>query len=558
MDDARGAAAHGTTAPPEPAAHDTRSCDALLRAILDFVIEFDATTLRIHRLDSRARQLLRLAEETAPDSLAVSDLMRGETLPILLYQILPQLQRGTPWRGNLHLRRGDGSDLHVLAVAMMGAQPGGADTVTLGAIDRTDVARLVDALRHEEALLSSLLETIPDSVYFKDLQSRFVRVSTALARKSNCTPEAMVGQTDFDRFSVEHASQAYRDEQQIIRTGQGIVDFEEKETWPDGRVTWVSSSKLPLRDSSGRIIGTFGISRDITARRLAETERQQMEIQLNLAQKMESIGRLAAGIAHEVNTPTQFINDNTHFLVEATGNLEGMIKAYRRLLETASAHEPLRAEVETVRTAERAAELDYFLGEMPRTLEQTLEGVARIARIVRSLKEFSHPGSPETSPADINHTIEVAINVTRHEWKYVAEVDTDLAPDLPLTPCILDEFNQVLLNLIVNAAQAIADAVGDSGRKGRITLRTRLEGDWVRVDVEDTGTGIPKEVQPRIFEPFFTTKSVGKGTGQGLALVHSVIVKKHAGRVSFTSTPGHGTTFHVFLPIKPAESKVAP
>ncbi|MBE2216257.1 MAG: PAS domain-containing protein [Opitutaceae bacterium] len=530
----------------------------MLDVLLDLLIEFEPAGLTVLSIDPKGRALLGLADGPL-NGLKMSALLSGESLTVLLYQVMPRLASGAPWRGDFDLLRGGASTLHVHAV--FSASPATATTpfITLGAIDRTDVTHLLTALSHEQTLLSSLLASIPESVYFKDLHSRFLRVSTAMARKTKSTrPEDLIGLSDFDRFSEEHATQAYRDEQEIIRTGQGIIDFVEKETWPDGHVTWVSSTKLPLRDSSGRIIGTFGISRDITARKRAEEERQQLEIQLNLAQKMESIGRLAAGIAHEVNTPTQFINDNTHFLVDAMRQIGGVIAAYRALRSTAADHAPCQAAAEAARVAEEQGELDYFLEEIPRTLEQTLEGVARIAKIVRSLKEFSHPSSPEKTPADINHAIEVAVNVTRHEWKYVADIQTDLAPDLPQVPCILDEFNQVLLNLIVNAAHAIGDVVGDSGVKGRITLRTHMVGDFVRIDVQDTGTGIPPEAQPRIFQPFFTTKAMGKGTGQGLAMVQTIVVKKHQGRVSFTTEPGAGTTFHVDLPLVPAQIPPSP
>jgi len=524
----------------------------LLRFILDMLIEFDPESLAVRSIDPHGRELLGIGPDEPLDAIPMSTLVRGETLTVLLYQILPRLASGDPWRGDFDLFRRDGTSLHVHAV-FTGTPTAETDrVVSMGAIDRTEVAQLLSALRHEQTLLNSLLNSVPESIYFKDLKSRFIRVSSAMARKTGSgRAESLIGLSDFDRFTAEHAEQAFRDEQEIIRTGEGFADLEERETWPDGSVTWVSSTKLPLRDASGRIIGTYGISRNITERKQAEEERRQMEVQLNLAQKMESIGRLAAGIAHEVNTPTQFINDNTHFLVDAMRQLTAVAAAQRALRTVAAAHEPCREAAEAARLAEEQGELDYFLEEIPRTLEQTLEGVARIAKIVRSLKEFSHPGSPEIKPADVNHAIEVAVNVTRHEWKYVADVETDLAPDLPQVPCMLDEFNQVLLNLIVNAAHAIGDVVKDSGAKGVITLRSRLHEGYVRVDVQDTGTGIPPEVQKRLFEPFFTTKAMGKGTGQGLAMVQTIIVKKHQGRVSFTTSPGAGTTFHVDLPLNP-------
>ena len=179
-----------------------------------------------------------------------------------------------------------------------------------------------------------------------------------------------------------------------------------------------------------------------------------------------------------------------------------------------------------------------------------MEGLNRVASIVHSLKEFAHPKSPELTPVDLNRIIETSLIVSRHEWKYVAEVVTELAPDLPPVPCVADEFNQVILNLVINAAHAIGDALkARGGDRGKIFVRTRHEAPWAIVEVEDTGTGIPDEVRDRVFEPFFTTKAVGKGTGQGLAIVHAVVVKHHHGTIDLTTKPGRGTTFTIRLPL---------
>ncbi|MDD4347630.1 MAG: ATP-binding protein [Opitutales bacterium] len=410
----------------------------------------------------------------------------------------------------------------------------------------------------ETLFLNVLLESVPDAFYFKDSQSRFLRLSSAMVEKFGFKDEHdLIGKTDFEVFSNEHATQAFEDEQRIMRTGKGIVDFEEKETWPDGSVTWVSSTKLPLRNTDGKIIGTFGISRDITARKRAEEERHSLEIQLQLAQKLESIGRLAAGVAHEINTPMQFIADNTHFLLESFTSIAELLKRYHQLLKEAGEVDAqrLRSITGELTELERCCDVEYLLTEFPTALNQTQEGIARISRIVQSLKEFSHPGKSEKHLADLNHAIESAITVTRHEWKYVSEIITDLDPKLPAVPCLIDPFNQVMLNLIINAANAIEEAAETNPGKGSIVIRTRIDGPWVLIEVEDTGTGIPEEIRPHIFEPFFTTKDPGKGTGQGLAIVQSVIVKQHGGTVSFESKEGQGTTFRLRLPIRPPSTE---
>lgn len=363
----------------------------------------------------------------------------------------------------------------------------------------------------------------------------------------------MIGKTDFDRFTAEHATPAFEMEQQIMRSGESVLDVEEKEVRADGRVTWVTTSKFPLRDGDGEIVGTFGISRDVTEKKLAEAERRELEAQRHLAQRMESIGGLAAGIAHEINTPTQFVTDNMHFLRNSFAQLAELLKACDDLRTAAAAAGPeLRAQADAVAKLRTDVELDYLLAEIPQTLAQSLEGLRRVARIVGSLKEFSHPNNANCATADINHVIETAVNVTRHEWKYVAEIVCELSPDLPTVPCVVDEFNQVMLNLIVNAAHAIGDAAkqrSDGHVMGKITIRTRREGDWVIVEVGDTGTGIAEAHRARVFEPFFTTKEVGRGTGQGLTIVHRVITKRHHGTVSFETEVGQGTVFTLRLPL---------
>ena len=200
------------------------------------------------------------------------------------------------------------------------------------------------------------------------------------------------------------------------------------------------------------------------------------------------------------------------------------------------------------------ADLDYLLDEIPRSLNQTLDGVRRVAKIVQAMKEFSHPGGDEKAPIDINHAIDTTLTVARNEWKYVAEVKTEFDRSLPLVPCLAGEFNQVILNLVTNAAHAISDKNGNSGQMlGQITIRTRREENWAEVQIEDTGCGVPESNRSRVFELFFTTKEVGRGTGQGLALAHTIIVKKHGGQIWFQSEEGRGTTFFVRLPLGKVE-----
>ncbi len=288
---------------------------------------------------------------------------------------------------------------------------------------------------------------------------------------------------------------------------------------------------------------------DITARLAAEAEKQRLHVQLAKAHKLESVGQLAAGVAHEINTPTQYLGDNLHFVKGSLPSMWTLVHAYRDAAKAES--EPARAAALAAADALAAKlDVDYLAEEMPRAIEQALEGAEQIAGIVSAMKAFCHPGRPEKESVDLNAAVENTVNVSRNEWKYVAKVDCDLARDLPRVMCNGNEIKQVLLNLIVNAAQAIEEKYGTrSGIRGTIRLTTRRAGDFAEIEVRDDGPGIPEHVMPRLFEPFFTTKGVGKGTGQGLAIAHSIIADGHDGEIAIQSEPGSGTAFVLRLPL---------
>ena len=280
------------------------------------------------------------------------------------------------------------------------------------------------------------------------------------------------------------------------------------------------------------------------------TERKLLEEQLRQAQKLEAIGQLAAGIAHEINTPTQYVGDNTRFLKDSWGAIAALLDLGRTVRQQAgrgSVSQELMARFDQL--AEQS-DMDYLLAEIPKAIDQTLDGVQRVAKIVQGMKEFSHPGSEEKRAIDINKAIETTITVARHEWKYVATVETHFDESLPLVPCLIGDFNQVVLNLIINASHAVAAAVENGSiERGTITIATRRDGEWAEVSIQDNGNGIPEKIRSRIFEPFFTTKPVGKGTGQGLSLAHSAIVTRHRGQIWFQTETGNGTTFFIRLPL---------
>jgi signal transduction histidine kinase len=301
-----------------------------------------------------------------------------------------------------------------------------------------------------------------------------------------------------------------------------------------GNLHTVFTVKTPVVNEQGEVIGVLGVFTDITERKRVEESLRESERQLRLAQKLESIGQLAAGIAHEINTPVQYIGDNAQFL---SGAFQDLFRVIER--QTSAAADP-------------AADVDvpYLRSEIPNAVAQIQEGVGRVATIVRAMKRFSHPGPAEKIPMNIHQGIESTILVSRNEWKYVADLTTDFDPEMPPIPCVAGEFNQVILNLIVNAAHAIADVVKEYGGKGAIRIGTRKNGDFAEIRVTDTGGGIPEAIRSKVFDPFFTTKAVGKGTGQGLAIAHSVIVQKHRGTIRFESEDRKGTTFVIQLPLE--------
>jgi PAS domain S-box-containing protein len=304
-----------------------------------------------------------------------------------------------------------------------------------------------------------------------------------------------------------------------------------------GNQLHVLVNTAPLYGSDQKFAGWEGCIADISMLKQTLQERDRLEDNLRQAQKLEAIGQLAAGIAHEINTPTQYVGDNLRFLKESFGELSTLLAQV--VMVGGEPASKLLSE----------ADFEYLKEEIPRALTQSLEGVDRVAKIVRAMKEFSHPAREKTA-TDLNRAIQSTITVASNEWKYVADIEMDLDAQLPAVHCSPAEFNQVILNIVVNAAHAITDVVGDGGNgKGKITVRTRAEGEWAIVEIGDSGSGMPPHIQQRIFDPFFTTKEVGKGTGQGLAIAHNVIVDKHGGTIKVTSTPGAGTTFTIRLPI---------
>jgi signal transduction histidine kinase len=293
---------------------------------------------------------------------------------------------------------------------------------------------------------------------------------------------------------------------------------------------------------------TTGQHKVLRGMMLVVTDQRRLESDLAQAQKLESVGRLAAGVAHEINTPVQFVSDSVSFVREAMEDLSEIVDKYRELRNATEQGAGVAAAAKAAEEAEDNADLDYILENAPVALDRARDGLGRVAAIVRSMKEFAHPDRKEMTQSNLNQAIQSTLVIASNEYKYVADVEMTLG-DLPLVNCYAGEINQVVLNLIVNAAHTIGDVVKGTDKKGKIRVATRVLDDTVEISIGDTGKGIPVDVRSRIFDPFFTTKEVGKGTGQGLAIARNVVVEKHGGTLHFETELGVGTTFFIRLPI---------
>lgn len=386
-----------------------------------------------------------------------------------------------------------------------------------------------------------------------------VYCNQAIADRHGYRREELIGQS-VRMIAPKWSAERYQEIRATFQAGKE-VRFEDEITPVSGDSFWMGVSIKPIFDANGVLTHTMSIGADITARRAEQSkqrelqeqliaemkERERILIELRTAQKLESVGRLAAGVAHEINTPIQYVGDSLYFLRSAFDDINRLIDTCRGAIDTLAGDPAAATAREAMTAAAAAIDLPFLLEEMPKAFERTFEGTARVAGIVRAMKEFSHPDATEFSSADINHALQTTLIVATNEYKYLARIETQFA-ELPPVICNIGELNQVFLNMIVNAAHAIADA-GKDISTGMISISTAVAGEQVEITFRDNGCGIPQENLDKIYDPFFTTKEVGRGTGQGLAITRSIVMDKHGGEVHATSELGVGTQFRIRLPI---------
>ncbi len=437
-----------------------------------------------------------------------------------------------------------GSDGQNRMVEIMAARVSGCSGWHVQIVARDVTRRESDAARLR--LLTVALESAAEAIVITNAAGTIEWVNESFTRLTGYSREEAVGGNPRLLRSGRQDEAFYREMWGQI-SGGSVWSGRLRNRRKNGEHYTERMTITPVRSQGGQITHFIAIKQDITEEIARESQRAH-------TQKLESIGQLAAGIAHEINTPTQYVSDNTRFLKDSVGDLLKLVERFSEMLRPGAERLDWSTRAATLQEALAEAEIDFLREEIPKAIEQSLEGLERVTRIVRAMKDFSHPTRDELMPADLNKAIDSTVTVARNEWKYVADLSLDLDSRLPLVPVSLGDFNQAILNLVVNAAHAIEDVPGRGTSKGRIVISTRRVDGHVEIRVADSGTGIAPEHRDKVFDHFFTTKRVGRGTGQGLAVARAVIVDKHKGALTFETEPGVGTTFIIRLPLPAAAS----
>jgi PAS domain S-box-containing protein len=408
----------------------------------------------------------------------------------------------------------------------------------------TDVRRLVTSVAEQKAHLEDIFESMAELVAVCGPDGTILSANRAIFATLGYQERELLGRPIDELLQTSSF-------EELQRRARSLAPATEK-VGPS--ITLRTKDGLPIPVLASATIlsaraGTVTAAGDLLLVLQDLREWQRLEDELRQAQKLESIGRLASGIAHEINTPVQFVSDSLAFIAVASRDLMALVEK-NRLFDGMTPQALADFRRQTLEL-EETLDYPYLVENLPPALGRMTEGLQRIASIVLSMKQFAHPDQKQRTMVDLNAAVQSTITIARGEYKYVADLETDLG-ELPLIACFAGELNQVVLNILVNAAHAIGDLVKGTDQRGRIVVRTHREGEDAIISVSDTGGGIPQLARDRIFEPFFTTKEVGRGTGQGLAIARSVVVDKHGGTLTFETEVGKGTTFFIRLPINEA------
>lgn len=460
---------------------------------------------------------------------ALDHLLRGVYLPMSVYGV----PSGAEFRFIEHAGWVVFEDIFLVLACLRGSAEARlmserqAEVEEAKAVVETAVLKRTEELRHSELNKTAIFNNALDGIAMFEADGTVTELNQAA----------------MDMFQIAPGTQCELSD--LVELDSSLGDG--PKTWVLGQhIEWVgrrtNGETFPLEMATSRV--TLGNRECYTAIFRDQSERKQMQFRLNQATKLESLGNLAVGVAHEINTPNQYIGDNIVYVTEAFRQIGEFIE------NAMPADGDSSPEAEALRAKAEKLDMEFHMEEVPAALNQALDGVSRVGTIVQAMKEFAHPGTSAFTTLNVNHLLENTMTVTRNEWKSVAATNLNLDPDLPTMQGHSGELGQVFLNLIVNACHAIAD--NHSGTLGQLTISSRLEGEEIVVEIADDGAGIPDTVRDKIFDPFFTTKGVGIGTGQGLSVVHNIIVRNHGGHVGFTTEVGQGTTFHVRLPLRPA------
>jgi two-component system NtrC family sensor kinase len=530
----------------------------VLEEVRDFIIMTDEELQEVFHANLAAKEVLGFPEGSA--DLAgkwLRELFPKDLLNLLFSSIRDALREGRVWSGETRLVQRDGTRIPVsVQVNLHGGQDeGGNRFVSMVIRDITELKRTQESLERQEAFYRLITENTSDLIGLFDPKGDSIYCSPSYEKILGYGTWQMDGQGLYEFIHHEDRDRVRGVILSALSDGKEVFLEYRMVNWK-GDIHHLEATTGGIRNSFGRFERLILVSRDITLQVHQREERRLMEMHKFHAQKMESIGQLAAGIAHEMNTPIQYFGDNIWFIRDSFEDLAKMLKSMRGLLDSLkeeSSAGKLPGVLEKIDKLWDSADAEYLISEIPEAIQQSLQGCGNLTQIISAMKEFSHPGTEEKIQTQLNEVVRNTMIISRNEWKYLADVEYNLDESLPMVHCLPNEIGQMLLNLVINACHALEEQVFAQTDKGLIRLSTSLVQangqNWVELRVQDSGAGMPAELKNRIFEPFFTTKPVGKGTGQGLAIVHNVVVDKHSGQIHVESLQGEGTTFVIRLPV---------